>query len=75
MTADALGRVVVAGPDEATAAGNILTQALGSGDVSDLHQIRQMVSASWNPIRYNPGISMGWDDAYERFLTLRGESS
>ncbi|MEC8338208.1 MAG: FGGY-family carbohydrate kinase, partial [Planctomycetota bacterium] len=75
MTADALGRVVVAGPDEATAAGNILTQALGSGDVSDLHQIRQMVSASWNPIRYNPVRSMEWDDAYERFLTLRGESS
>ncbi len=75
MTADALGRVVVAGPDEATAAGNILTQALGSGDVSDLSQIRQMVSASWNPIQYNPGKTNGWDDAYGRFLTLRGESS
>ena len=74
MTADALGRVVVAGPDEATAAGNILTQALGSGDVADLSQIRQLVSASWNPIRYNPGKSTGWDEAYGRFLALRGES-
>ncbi|MBC19988.1 MAG: rhamnulokinase [Planctomycetaceae bacterium] len=74
MTADALDRVVIAGPDEATAAGNILTQALGSGDVANLAQIRQVVSASWSPIRYTPGKSKGWDDAYGRFLTLRGES-
>ncbi|MCH1521531.1 MAG: rhamnulokinase [Arenicellales bacterium] len=74
MTADAVGRVVVAGPDEATAAGNILTQALGSGDVANLTQIRQLVSASWKPIRYTPAKSGDWDTAYERFLSLRGES-
>ena len=74
MTADAVGRMVVAGPDEATAAGNILTQALGSGDVANLTQIRQLVSASWKPIRYTPAKSGDWDTAYERFLSLRGES-
>jgi rhamnulokinase len=74
MTADALARVVVAGPDEATAAGNILTQALGIGDVGNLAQIRQMVSASWKPTRYTPTESGAWNVAYERFLSLRGES-
>ncbi len=74
MTADALERIVVAGPDEATAAGNILTQALGSGDVANLQQIRELVSASWEPIRYTPGKSGDWDSAYDRFLSLRGES-
>jgi rhamnulokinase len=40
------GRAVAAGPAEATAAGNILTQALGAGEVSGLARMREIVGAS-----------------------------
>ncbi len=74
MTADALDRTVIAGPDEATAAGNVLTQALGCGDVDNLAQIRQMVAASWEPKEYHSNHTPAWDDAYQKFLALRGET-
>jgi rhamnulokinase len=74
MTADALGRPVVAGPDEATAAGNVLTQALGAGDLADLWEIRRIVAASWEPVLYQPTQTAAWEDAYGRFLQLRGEN-
>lgn len=40
------GRAVAAGPVEATAAGNILTQALGAGEVPDLARMREIVRGS-----------------------------
>ncbi|MEK6248911.1 MAG: FGGY-family carbohydrate kinase, partial [Planctomycetales bacterium] len=73
FTADALNRRVVVGPVEATAAGNILTQAMGAGDVNDLDHIRRIVSASFDLKTYQPADTSGWDDAYQRYLKLRGE--
>ncbi len=74
LTANALNRQILAGPGEATAAGNVLTQALGTGDVSDLNEIRSIVSASFQPQTFPPRETAGWDDAYQRFLELRGEA-
>ncbi|MEO0966608.1 MAG: FGGY-family carbohydrate kinase, partial [Planctomycetota bacterium] len=45
MTADATGLPVVVGPTEATAIGNLLTQALG-GSAESLEGIREVVRAS-----------------------------
>ncbi len=47
MAADVTGRRVVAGPAEATAAGNALTQALGAGDLHSLAEIRNIVQRSF----------------------------
>ena len=74
FTADALNRRLLVGPDEATAAGNVLTQALGTGDVKDINEIRSIVSASFQPKTFEPQQTKGWDEAYQRFLQLRGES-
>ena len=47
LTADRTGRLVIAGPAEATAAGNALTQAMGSGDLQSLDEIRAVVKQSF----------------------------
>jgi rhamnulokinase len=43
LIADSLGVEVVAGPVEATALGNILVQAIAKGDISSLHEGRQII--------------------------------
>ncbi|MBI1337672.1 MAG: rhamnulokinase [Phycisphaera sp.] len=73
MTADATGRVVIAGPDEATAAGNVLVQALGCQTKEKLSQARAIVSASFEPKRYEPRDKASWDAAFERFLGVKGK--
>jgi rhamnulokinase len=47
LTADVTGRRVVAGPSEATAAGNALVQALGAGQLGSLEELRQVVRESF----------------------------
>ena len=54
LTADALGIPVYAGPVEATAIGNILTQAMAKGEISDLHELRKIVRHSVTPQVYHP---------------------
>lgn len=72
LIADATGLEVQAGPVEATALGNILVQAIASGDIGNLSEARDVVRAS-TPIRtYAPQGSPSWDDAYGRFLELIG---
>jgi rhamnulokinase len=70
MTADAIGRRVVVGPEEATAAGNVLTQALGQGDVRDLSHIRSIVAGSFRPKAYLPAEGSAWDVAFDRFAAI-----
>lgn len=54
LTANATGRTVVAGPAEATAAGNVLVQALGAGAVSGLDELRAIVRRSFTLETYRP---------------------
>jgi len=69
-TADACGRTVVAGPVEATAAGNILVQAMATGEVKSLAEARQIVARSFEVKRYEPKATAEWDEAYERFQKI-----
>lgn len=54
LTADFLQVPVHAGPVEATAIGNILTQALAQGELSNLMELRQVVIQSVTPQIYYP---------------------
>jgi len=47
LVAKASGRTVIAGPVEATAAGNILVQAIGAGEVAGLSDAREIVRQSF----------------------------
>jgi rhamnulokinase len=70
MTADACNRPVVAGPIEATAIGNILVQAIATGDVKSLADARHIVRESFEVKRYEPRESATWDRAYERHKAI-----
>ncbi len=62
LTADACQATVIAGPVEATAAGNVLVQAYGS----DLDAMRQVVRNSFSLKRYEPRQGVDWSDAVTR---------
>ena len=70
--ADACGRRVVAGPIEATAIGNLMMQAVASGDVSGIPQAREVVRDSFEVIEYLPQDTAVWQDAYGRFCKIIG---
>ena len=71
MTADACGIRVLAGPEEATAIGNLMMQAIATGEVADLKQARQIVAASFGVKTYEPTADRNiWDEAYGRFCAL-----
>ncbi len=72
FTADALGMPVVCGPVEATAVGNLLTQAIALGDLSGFDELRQVVRASFDLEEVLPQGGAMWDDAYGRFLCVTG---
>jgi rhamnulokinase len=54
LAANITGRRVVAGPAEATAAGNALTQALGRGDVTCLEELRAVIRNSFEVEEFAP---------------------
>lgn len=72
FVADATGRTVIAGPVEATATGNVLTQAIGSGAIADLYEARTLVRRSFLTERIEPMEGVDWRRAYEKYLHLVG---
>jgi rhamnulokinase len=72
MTADATGRLVVAGPPEATALGNGIVQLIALGEVDSVAQAREILSRTVGTKHYEPNRAeaAAWDDAYERFKPL-----
>jgi rhamnulokinase len=69
--ADATGRTVVTGPVEATAAGNVVVQAMATGVLPDIHAARDLIRRSFEVTVYRPGDPAPWDKAYARFQELR----
>ena len=73
LTADVLGRPVLAGPDEATAMGNVLVQARAAGEIGSLTELRDVAAASSRPTEYEPAADRAAAEAtYERFLAVTG---
>lgn len=75
FTASALGKPVVAGPVEATAAGNTAGQLISLGELKDIEQAREMIQRSFEPKTIEPSRTEEWDAAYGTFLkvTAKGE--
>jgi len=69
-TADACGRMVLAGPVEATAIGNVMIQAVAAGAVGSIAQAREVVRRSCTVETYEPKQTAAWDAAYERFQAM-----
>ena len=73
LTADLLGRPVLAGPVEATALGNVLVQARAVGELGALAELRAVAAASADPVVYEPGGDA--DGIYDRFLSVTGQTA
>jgi rhamnulokinase len=67
FTADATGRMVVAGPSEATALGNIAMQMLATGAVTSLAEARRVIDRSFPTERFEPSSTERWNSQYQRF--------
>jgi rhamnulokinase len=75
FTADATGRQVIAGPVEATTAGNLVVQAMALGQLGSLREGRDLIRRSFAVTTYEPGAGAPWDEAYGRLLAVtRAES-
>lgn len=70
FTADACGRMVVTGPVEAAALGNVMMQAVATGYLKDVAEGRAAIARSIEQETFEPHPDAGWDAAYERFLQL-----
>jgi rhamnulokinase len=70
FTADACGRPVLAGPVEATAAGNVLLQMMARGRIASLADARAVVARSFPVTVYEPRDTAAWDAAADRFAAL-----
>jgi rhamnulokinase len=70
FSANALQIPVATGPVEATAAGNILVQAIAMGDLPSLDAARQVVRESFDMAAVQPAEAPAWEAAYRRFASL-----
>jgi rhamnulokinase len=69
-TADAAGRPVLAGPVEATAAGNLLVQAIACGEIATIEEGRALLRSAAPPRRFEPRRSAEWDEARRRYREI-----
>ncbi len=70
--ADATGRPLVAGPVEATVAGNFIMQLVGTGQIRSLLEGREIIAASSETRAHTPRDSAVWDEAYTRYRKMFG---
>ena len=70
FTADATGLPVVAGPEEATAIGNVLLQAMALGHLRTPGEARELVRRSCQPRTYVPANRAPWDAQLHRISGL-----
>ncbi|MBW3636910.1 MAG: rhamnulokinase [Armatimonadetes bacterium] len=72
LTADCLGVPVICGPVEATAAGNILIQAMARREIGGASDIRAVVRHSFQTETFepNPNERARWDEKFARFVNF-----
>jgi rhamnulokinase len=73
MTADACNRLVVSGPVEASALGNVMMQAVATGHLPHLSAARIALADSVQCCLFEPHPCDAWDEAYTRFKGLQRE--
>jgi rhamnulokinase len=73
--ANSLGIPVYAGPQEATAAGNIMLQAKSLGAVKDIRQMRAIIARSVSPKEYLPTDKALWDEGFRKYTDIVGRAN
>jgi rhamnulokinase len=70
FVADALGLPVIAGPEEATAVGNLMVQAMGLGVIKTMQDALPIIRQAFPLKEYKPRDTASWDKAYEHFRKI-----
>ncbi|MFW6138450.1 MAG: rhamnulokinase [Spirochaetota bacterium] len=70
FAADATGLPVIAGPEEATAVGNIMVQAMGLGLIHSLEKTAPMVRDAFYIRDFQPWDHSRWHKVYQRFMKI-----
>lgn len=70
FTADALGLPVVAGPEEATAIGNLMVQAFALGIIGSMQEALPIIRQAFPIKEYKPRDTKAWNKAYKRFRQI-----
>ena len=71
FTANAVGVRVLAGPEEATAVGNLMVQAIGIGLIPDLAAAQPLIRAAFPIQEFTPAEPDAWQAAAARFQRLQ----
>lgn len=74
FTADACQRPVVAGPVEATALGNVMMQAIGTGRLNSIAEARSLIRSAPDIVHYTPQPSEVWDAGLAKLRQLQSRS-
>jgi rhamnulokinase len=75
LTANATGRPVLSGPDEAATSGNILMQAKAKGYLASLEEGIDLIKNSFELIEYQPEETQRWELFYSQFLKMKESST
>jgi rhamnulokinase len=70
--ADATGKIVVAGPVDATPIGNALVQFIAMGEIKDLDEAREVVRKSFELKMFEPKNPELWSEKYEEWRRYKG---
>jgi rhamnulokinase len=70
LTANACGAKVVAGPEEATAVGNAMVQAMGLGVIKRLKDAKAMIRSAFPIKEFVPQEQQTWEKAYARYQAV-----
>lgn len=71
LTAETVARPVLCGPVEATALGNVLVQAMGTGELHGLAGVREVVRNSIELVKIKGVASDRCETAYRRYRQLK----
>jgi len=67
FASDCMGMPVLAGPEEATAVGNFMVQALGLGCIESLHEALPLIRSAFPIETFEPKDAASWNAEYDRF--------
>jgi rhamnulokinase len=70
LTADVTGKEITAGPVECTIAGNIGMQAICTGILKDLNELREMIARSFALEKFQPKDQGYWDKNEKQYQDL-----
>jgi len=74
-TANALNKLVISGPVEATAAGNVAVQLMAFGEITGLNEIRDLVDRSFTKQVYEPTDTFIWNEAFGSYCIAIGRQT